>query len=123
MVGLTTILVVDDHDEFRATAAALLHAGGFDVIGQADTGAGALAATRTLAPDVVLLDIRLPDLDGFAVSRLIRIHAPTTRVVLCSARDALDYGSRTHECGATGFITKADLSVPVLTALLHTDRR
>jgi two-component system, chemotaxis family, chemotaxis protein CheY len=120
---VATILVVDDHAGFRATAAALLSAGGFDVVGEAGSGAEAVAATRALAPDVVLLDVLLPDHDGFVVSRLIRRYAPSTRVVLCSARAAVDFGTRVWECGAIGFVAKGELSAPALVALLQTDRR
>jgi DNA-binding NarL/FixJ family response regulator len=119
--GVTTILVVDDHAGFRAAAAALVTAGGFQVVGEAANGVDAIAAARALAPDVVLLDVRLPDHDGFAVSRQIRRHAPATRVVLCSARAAVDYGTRAAECGAIAFFTKGELNVPALVALLQTD--
>ncbi|GIJ63365.1 response regulator [Virgisporangium aurantiacum] len=119
---MTTVLVVDDHAEFRAAAVALLAAGGFRVVGEAANGADAIAAARALAPDVVLLDVRLPDHDGFAVSRRIRGHVPSTRVVLCSARAAVDYGTRAEECGAIAFFTKGELSVPALVALLQGER-
>ena len=120
---MTTILVVDDHAEFRATAAALLTAGGFQVVGEAANGADAVRAARALNPDVVLLDVRLPDHDGFTVSRQIRGYVPSTRIVLCSARAAVDYGTRAEECGAIAFFTKGELSVPALVAVLQADRR
>jgi DNA-binding NarL/FixJ family response regulator len=115
---VATVLIVDDHDGFRATAAALLAAGGFRVVGEAATGADAVAATVALAPDVVLLDVRLPDRTGFAVSREIRGRAPHSRVVLCSAHALADYGAPVHECGAAGFLTKSELSVAALVAVL-----
>jgi DNA-binding NarL/FixJ family response regulator len=115
---VTTVLIVDDHDGFRATAGALLAAGGFRVVGEASTGAEAVAATVALAPDVVLLDVRLPDRTGFAVSTEIMGRAPRTRVVLCSAHSPADYGPPVHECGAVGFVSKADLSAAALRAVV-----
>ena len=64
-----TILIVDDHAGFRHQARALLEADGFVVIGEADDGATGLAAARALRPDLVLLDIGLPDIEGFEVAR------------------------------------------------------
>lgn len=112
------MLIVDDHDGFRATAGALLAAGGFRVVGEATTGAQAVAAAVSLVPDVVLLDVRLPDRTGFAVSREIRGRVPHARVVLCSAHALADYGAPVHECGAAGFVTKADLSAATLAAIV-----
>jgi CheY-like chemotaxis protein len=91
-----TVLIVDDHAAFRASASALLQAEGFDVIGEASDGAGAVQAVTVLQPDIVLLDIQLPDLDGLAVAEeLARIpNAPA--VVLTSSRDAASYGPRIH---------------------------
>lgn len=85
----TTILVVDDHPSFRRCARALLEADGFAVVGEAENGAGALSAIDRLDPDVVLLDVQLPDMDGFAV--LERIGGERPQVVLVSSREASDY--------------------------------
>src|SRR5438105_2788065 len=80
-----TVLIVDDHPSFRATARALLQAEGFDVVGEAEDGASALALVAELRPDVVLLDVQLPDLDGFEVAQ--RLGADGPAVVLVSSRD------------------------------------
>ena len=113
-----TVLIVDDHPSFRATARTLLEAEGFDVVGEAVNGAEALAKVRELDPEVVLLDVQLPDLDGFEIaSRLCRNgHSPA--IVLVSSRDAADYGELIHACGARGFIPKAELSGASIRALL-----
>lgn len=66
--GVRSVLVVDDHAEFRTSVRALLEADGFTVVGEAATGAEAIRAADDLAPDIVLLDIRLPDLDGISVA-------------------------------------------------------
>jgi DNA-binding NarL/FixJ family response regulator len=114
-----TVLIVDDHPSFRATARALLEAEGFAVVGEATTGGEALAKAAELAPEVVLLDVQLPDLDGFEVAaRLAAANGSAPLVVLVSSRDASDYGSLIAESGARGFIAKGDLSGAAVRALL-----
>jgi DNA-binding NarL/FixJ family response regulator len=113
-----TIVIADDHPSFRASARAILQAEGFEVIGEAEDGAGAIAAVRELAPDVLLLDVQLPDLDGFAVCRQLGSNAMPPAVVLVSSRDACDYGALIEDSGALGFIAKAELSGAALTDLL-----
>ena len=104
------VVIVDDHAPFRSLARRLLVAGGFQVVGEAADGAGALVAVRDLAPDVVLLDVHLPDLDGFAVAEVLAGEPGAPAVVLVSSRALLDYGHRVHASTARGFIPKADLS-------------
>jgi DNA-binding NarL/FixJ family response regulator len=104
------VVIVDDHAPFRSLARRLLVAGGFQVVGEAVDGAGALVAVRALSPDVVLLDVQLPDLDGFAVAEVIAREADAPVVVLVSSRGLLDYGRRVDASTARGFIAKADLS-------------
>jgi DNA-binding NarL/FixJ family response regulator len=110
-----TLLIVDDHAGFRSLARRLLTAGGFDVVGEAASGHAAVTAARELRPDVVLLDIQLPDIDGFLV--LERLHRGAA-VVLTSSRDRADYGQRVDRCGARGFIPKAELSGAAVHALI-----
>ncbi len=107
---LRTILVVDDHAGFRATARRLLERDGWTVVGEAEDGASALVAVAALSPDVVLLDIGLPDIDGFVVAeRLAAGAGDTPAVVLVSSRDLGAYGSRVATSSALGFIAKDDL--------------
>ena len=114
-----TVLIVDDHAEFRAGARALLEVDGFDVLGEAPDGESALAAARRLRPQVVLLDIQLPGIDGFAVaSRLAEGDDPPI-VVLTSSRAAEAFRHRLQAAGSVrGFIAKAELSGECLSALL-----
>ena len=113
----TTVLIVDDHPSFRACARAILEADGFAVIGEAEDGQGALSAIDTLTPDVVLLDVQLPDMDGFAVLQHLGTGAPP--VVLISSRDACDYDGMIRGSGARGFISKAELSGSAIRSLLR----
>lgn len=118
-----TVVIADDHPSFRASARAILQSDGFEVIGEAEDGAGAIAAVRELAPDVLLLDVQLPDIDGFDVCRQCDVddrlngRAPVA-VVLVSSRDACDYGELIEQSGARGFIAKAELSGAALADLL-----
>ena len=104
------VLIVDDHAPFRALARRLLTADGFDIVGEAADGASAIDAARALRPDVVLLDVQLPDVDGFRVAEALNDDPPSPAVVLVSTRSGSDYGSRLTTSPARGFIAKADLS-------------
>jgi DNA-binding NarL/FixJ family response regulator len=113
-----TVLIVDDHPSFRATARRLLAAEGFEVVGEAANGAEAIAKAGELGPDVVLLDVQLPDTNGFDVASTLCADGGTAAVVLVSSRDAADYGELIPACGARGFIPKAELSGAGIRALL-----
>jgi DNA-binding NarL/FixJ family response regulator len=113
-----SVLIVDDHPSFRATARLLLEVEGYNVIGEAPDGMSAIERAHELRPDVVLLDVNLPDIDGFEVaSRLTNGDGPT--IVMCSSRDGSDFGPLVERSGARGFISKADLSGASLAALLE----
>jgi DNA-binding NarL/FixJ family response regulator len=112
------ILIVDDHPSFRGFARRLLEADGFTVVGEASDGASALAASRALRPELVLLDILLPDTDGFAVAEELARESQPPVVILTSSREASDYTSRLERTSARGFIGKSDLSGPALAALV-----
>jgi DNA-binding NarL/FixJ family response regulator len=113
-----SVLIVDDHDGFRAFARALLESEGFAVVGEAADGASALEAVTRLAPDLVLLDVQLPDLDGFEVAERIAADEHPPVVVLVSTRDAASYRRRLAETSARGFIPKGELSGSALAAVV-----
>jgi len=114
----TRVLIVDDHQPFRAVAREVLERAGYIVTGEAADAAGALAAVAAEAPDAVLLDVQLPDGDGFAVATALAA-ADGPAVVLISSREADDYGRRVEACGARGFIPKSKLSAATFAALLE----
>jgi DNA-binding NarL/FixJ family response regulator len=113
-----TLVIVDDHAEFRASARLLLDAEGFDVIGEAEDSVSAFEAVARLRPQVVLLDIQLPGIDGLSVAEQLAAGADPPAVVLISSRDASTYGSRLESVPVRGFLPKSGLSGRALTALL-----
>lgn len=114
---MRTILIIDDDPRFRAQASQLLEGDGFVVVGQADDGASGLEAARSLRPDFVLLDIGLPDVEGFAVARELATDGPPPLVVLTSSRDARAYGRRLTNDHILGFIPKEQISGAAIRAL------
>jgi len=112
------VLVVDDHDDVRAAIVTLLTADGFAVVGEAANAEQALTVARREGPGVVLLDIRLPGPDGFAVARELSCLSPAPTVVLMSSREAGVYGPELERSTAEGFITKSDLSGATLRRVL-----
>jgi len=112
---VSSLLIVDDHAGFRSWAREVLEHEGFTVVGEAEDGAGAEAAVRELRPDVVLLDVRLPDMSGYDVARRV---GHLAAVVLISSLGAADVGTLPTSTGARGFLPKSDLSGPALQRLL-----
>jgi DNA-binding NarL/FixJ family response regulator len=105
-----TVLIVDDHPAFRRTARLLLEAEGFDVLGEAADGASAIEAATRLSPELILLDVQLPDIDGFHVAQQITAAAGAPAVVMCSSHDVSDFGDLVESSGARGFVPKGELS-------------
>jgi two-component system nitrate/nitrite response regulator NarL len=112
------VLIVDDHRRFRASARALLESEGFDVVGEAADGEGALRQARSLNPGLVLLDIQLPDVDGFAVAEELAAAPSPPAVILISSRAADSYGDRVRQSSACGFVAKLELSAAAIDRLL-----
>jgi DNA-binding NarL/FixJ family response regulator len=113
-----TVLIVDDHEGFRCTARALLEADGYEVVGEAADGEAAIAEAARLRPWLVLLDIQLPDVDGFEVAARLAEASDPPAVILTSSRSASSYRRRLAESPANGFIPKSELSAEALTALV-----
>ena len=114
-----TVVIVDDHPSFRASARAILEAGGFEVVGEAYDGASAVGVVSALQPDVVLLDVQLPDGTGFDFChRLQRRNGSPPAIVFVSSRDLADYGELVESSCARGFVPKAELSGEAVAALI-----
>jgi DNA-binding NarL/FixJ family response regulator len=112
------VLIVDDHASFRSSARLLLESEGFEVVGEAVDGESAIEQTAALSPELVLLDVQLPGIDGFEVATQVTRTDGGPAVILVSSRDGVDYGPLIAACGARGFVTKADLSGDRLRSLL-----
>jgi two-component system, NarL family, nitrate/nitrite response regulator NarL len=113
-----TVLIVDDHAAFRALARRVLQADGYDVVGEAADGQTGLDAAGSLQPDIVLLDVRLPDMDGFQVAGHLA-NCCTAAVVVTSSSDDPLYPERAASSGARGFVAKHDVCGAVLDRLLR----
>jgi DNA-binding NarL/FixJ family response regulator len=115
---MNTILIVDDNAGFRLQARAILETDGFEVVGESEDGTSGLEAARRLRPDLVLLDIGLPDVEGFEVARELAVDGPPPLVVLTSSREASAYGPRLASSLVLGFIPKDELSGAAIRALV-----
>jgi DNA-binding NarL/FixJ family response regulator len=104
------LLIVDDHAVFRQSARRMLEADGYEVVGEAADGASGIAAAHALKPEVVLLDVQLPDIDGFDVASRLTGEDAHPVVVLTSSRDGADFGPLVSGSGARGFVPKSELS-------------
>jgi DNA-binding NarL/FixJ family response regulator len=113
-----TVLIVDDHPGFRAAARKLLELEGYEVVGEAEDGETAIDAARRLRPDFVLLDVQLPDMNGFEVAKRMSYEQVTPAVVLTSSREAADYGPCLDRTPACGFLPKAELSAAGIADIL-----
>jgi DNA-binding NarL/FixJ family response regulator len=113
------VLIVDDHASFRSCTRALFESEGYEVVGEAADGVSAVALAAELAPELIVLDIQLPDIDGFAVAERMLAHDPKLQIVLVSSRDRSSYGPLIENSGARGFLSKGDVSRAAIERLLE----
>ncbi len=113
-----TVFVVDDHAGFRNSARLMLEMEGYVVVGEAADGATALSAVRQLEPDIALVDVHLPDVDGFELAARLAALGRPPAVILTSSRDVGDFTVAIAEFGARGFVPKAELSREAIERLL-----
>ena len=116
---LPRIVIIDDDPAFLATVRLLLETEGFVVVGEALNGLDGVAAATDLPPDIVLVDVNLPDIDGFEVVERLAREESSPPVVLTSIRSAHDFGNLVERSRARGFITKADITGEALTGFLQ----
>lgn len=114
---MASIVIVDDDPRFRGIARRLLESEGFDVIGEAADGREAISVSRELDPDIVLLDVQLPGIDGIEVATQLSAAGDRPAIVLTSTRDESDFGPQVEESGARGFVPKDELSAERITSL------
>jgi DNA-binding NarL/FixJ family response regulator len=119
---MRSILIVDDHGPFRLVVREMLERDGFRVVGEAADGIGAIAAVSALRPDVVLLDVHLPDDDGFTVCERMQDDTPAPAVVLTSSHDIASFRRRLRTSRARGFISKTELTPAALVELLGAEQ-
>jgi CheY-like chemotaxis protein len=112
------VLIVDDNSAFRTAARQLLERGGFVVVAEAGDGVEGLRAADEHTPDVALVDVQLPDLDGFEVAERLRALELAPEVILTSSLDGNDFGALVADSSARGFIPKAELSASAIEKLL-----
>ena len=112
------VLVVDDQAPFRCVARTLVRVAGWRLVGEADSGEEAVALAAVTRPDVVLMDIHLPGIDGIEATRGILAADPTVQVVLMSTYAADDLPSDAHVCGAAAYVRKEDLNPRTLREVL-----
>jgi len=117
MTSAVQVLIVDDQEAFRSAARLVVElTEGFDVAGEAATGEEGLSLVETLRPDLVLMDINMPGIDGLETTRRISQAYPETKVVIFSTYEANEYDSRARDAGAIAFVPKADFEPSVLTS-------
>ncbi len=102
------VVIVDDQEPFRRAGAAVIEAmDDFELVGVAETGEDSVELARALTPDLVLMDVNLPGMNGLEAARLLRRIDPAPVVVLLSTYDQSDYGDETHDCGAAAYLSKS----------------
>jgi DNA-binding NarL/FixJ family response regulator len=107
-VSTVSVLIVDDHESFRRVAVSVVQATeGFAVVGIAGSGEESLEAAEQLRPDLVLMDVNLPGIDGIEATRRLRAGRGGPIVVLLSTYDEADLDARAAQCGAAAYVTKS----------------
>ena len=113
------VLIVDDQESYRSAARLVVElASGFEVAGESESGEAAINDVVTTLPDVVLMDVKMPGIDGLEATRRITAAHPEIKVIVLSTYDASDYESSALEAGAVAFVSKSDFGPDSLTSAL-----
>ena len=113
------VLVVDDHAGFRGAVRRLLERSGLEVVGEVADGASAIVAARGLLPDIVILDVGLPDTSGFDVAAKLSEQRPAPLTILVSSRKGPGDDERALAVGAHAYLDKSDLEADTVDALIE----
>ena len=113
----TSVFIADDHPVFRGGLKTVLTGAGYDIVGEADTGGAALKAISSMKPDIAILDITMPDIDGIAVTRRIADEVPGTRVIIFSMHSDVNHPIEAFRAGALGYVLKDSEPGELLTAV------
>lgn len=100
------VLIVDDHPMVRAGVTAMLNDPEVEVVGEAATGGEAIAAAERLKPDVILMDVKMPDMDGLTATNEIKVRTPESAVIIVTGDDRPEYIRRAIDAGAAGYLMK-----------------
>jgi DNA-binding NarL/FixJ family response regulator len=118
------VLIADDHRLFAEALDAILAADErIEVVGRASDGSEAVELARTLEPDVVLMDVSMPVLDGFEATREIRVATEGVRVLMLTGSNSRDDVDRSREAGASGYVTKDRIASELVAAIVEVTRR
>jgi DNA-binding NarL/FixJ family response regulator len=118
------VLIADDHRLFAEVLDSVLSADErIEVVGRASDGSEAVELARTLEPDVVLMDVSMPVLDGFEATREIRAASEGVRVLMLTGSDSRDDVDRSREAGASGYVTKDRVAAELVAAIVEVTRR
>lgn len=115
---MKSFVIVDDHPRFRKLARLILERAGYTVLGEAADAASGISTARELTPDVVLLDVNLPDGSGFDVADHLCEDDPSPAIVMTSTYGSSDYESLARSSGARGFVPKDELSGAAISRVL-----
>jgi DNA-binding NarL/FixJ family response regulator len=118
--GTITLLLVDDYDPWRATLRKLLARPGWEVVGEASDGPGAVLKANQLQPDIVILDVGLPGFDGIQAARLIRQQSPQSNIIFFSQQAEDEIREAALEAGGVAYVLKSNVSTDLLTAIAAT---
>ncbi|MCY1295424.1 Virulence factors putative positive transcription regulator BvgA [compost metagenome] len=113
---MNTVLLIDDQPMIRFATRVLLEREGFEIVGETESGVEGLSMARALKPDVIILDIAIPKLDGLEVIGRLRTQDPNAKLLVLTSLPAALYASRCVQAGATGYLSKQEQAISLVMA-------